>query len=81
MLKVVRLFFLTSKNVTLEQIYIGSTPIYSPTHSLPPPAPTFILTGDVEGYPESVCWYSEGLRRDGGEIRPPYLDSRISSDG
>ena len=42
---------------------------------------SFILTGDVEGYPESVCWYSEGLRRDGGEIRPPYLDSRISSDG
>ena len=30
--------------------------------------PVLILTGDVEGYPESVCWYSEGLRRDGGEI-------------
>lgn len=43
MLKVVRLFFLTSKNVTLEQIYIGSTPIYSPTHSLPPPPPPSYL--------------------------------------
>ena len=54
---------------------------YSFTPPLPQHPHVFILTGDVEGYPESVCWYSEGLRRDGGEIRPPYLDSRISSDG